>query len=509
MSINWGMVYNSPIGQILGDLNPKTFMQLTSAGTSNQLSQLQSQLKQNSTLMNAWTTLQSDAQSLNGSLSTLNSSSTFQQLQASSSSATVATAADSSAQAGSYQISVDQLAQTQIDQGTPTTAITSTNTALNMSGSFQVYVGKTAPSTSITITPSDTLQQVASAINQANTGVTATAVQLSNGNWGLDLQGNATGSSNAIHYVVGSSSGSVNPLQALGFSTTSSSGTSFVSGGSNFAGSVVQAAQDAYLNFGAPMTPPASGSATPSGMISSSSNTFSNAIPGLTLTADSPGTTTITVSPNVSGMASSIKSFVNNWNQWVSDTAGLAEGGSVKSTGSGTSQSFSFTTNQNQVITSGIPQNTVNQVAQILGGTLGSSSSTYQSLADIGITLGNTGALSINSTTLDNALTNNPTGVAQLFQNLYTALNPSQATGILPTFYQTGSQGVTSEMIAYETQQKQQIQSQISLLNNQVNAENQQATIQYGQWVSQVAKAAQQYSMLNAIFNPNSTTPGG
>lgn len=508
MSINWGQVYNSPIGQILGDLNPQTFMQLTSAGTSNQLSQLQSQLQQNNTLMNAWTTLQSDAQSVNGSLSTLNTASTFQQLQATSSSPTVATAADSSAQAGSYQISIDQLAQTQIDQASPTTAITSPTAALNLSGSFQVYVG-TAPSASITITASDTLQQVASAINHANTGVTATAVQLSSGNWGLDLQGNATGASNRIHYVVGSSSGSVNPLQALGFSTTSTSGTSFVSGATDFAGAVVQAAQNAYLNFGAPMTPPAPGSATPSGMISSSSNTFSNAIPGLTLTADSPGSTTITVSPNVTGMTSSIQSFVNNWNQWVSDTAGLAEGGSVQSTGSGSSQSFTFSTNNKQVITSGIPQNTVNQVAQILGGTVGSSSSTYQSLADIGITLGNTGALSINSTTLDNALTNNPSGVAQLFQNLYKALNPSQATGVLPSFFQSGSQGVTSEMIAYETQQKQQIQSQITLLNNQVSAENQQATIQYGQWVSQVAKAAQQYSLLTAIFNPNPNTPGG
>lgn len=494
MSINWASVYTGPIGQLLGDLSPTTFMQLMTQGSQAQLSQLENTKSQDATLISAWTTLQSDAQAVNGTLFTLNNPTTFQQMSATSSNPSILTATDSSAQQGSYSLFVDQLAQAEIDQGQPPTAITSNSAALGFSGSFQIYTGA-QPTSSLTISSSDTLQQIASAINAANSGVTASTEQLANGNWTLAIQGNTTGAANNIHYIATSPTGTSSPLYQLGLWNTSLSIPTY------FSGEVLQSAQNAAVNFGS--------AASTSNEITSSTNTFTNLVPGLTVNTNSQGSqATITVGPNTSGMMKSIQQFVTDWNQWVSDTQNLAEAGTVTATGTGSGSNYTYQSNNNQVIKSGQPQSVLNEVQTIMGGIMGSGM--YQSLSDIGLSFNGSGKLVLNQGTLTNALSQNPSAVSTLFQNLYSALTPTNGVGALQAFY-SGSQSIAGQAIAYDTTQQTQTGTQITMLKNQLTAAEQQAVIQYGQWVNQIAHYSQESSLVSAMFNQNSgsTSTGG
>jgi len=98
------------VGQILSDFTPASFTSVITEADNNQLSQLENQQTADSNQISAWSTLQSDARTVSGDLSTLGLASTFQQLSATSSSSSVATAVDNSAQAGFYQITVGSLA---------------------------------------------------------------------------------------------------------------------------------------------------------------------------------------------------------------------------------------------------------------------------------------------------------------------------------------------------------------------------------------------------------------
>ncbi len=498
MSINWGQVYSGPIGQILTDLNPQVFTQMATQESQTQLQSLNSRASADQTQINAWTTLQSDAQSFNSALQTLGDSATYNQLQTTSSSSNVASAADSSAQAGQYTISVQSVAQSEIDMGSAANlAVTDPTATLTQSGSpltgaFSISTG--GSTVNVTLPSGGTsLNGLASLINSnaasAKVGITATVVQNGQGQYVLEVQGNQTDAPITYANVTGS------PLYALGL--VSSSGT-----GTQNAANVLQSATPAEVSFGSQFNA--------ANAVTSKSNTFSDLIPGLTVTVSAPGTTTLSVTPNVSAMANNVQSFVSAWNQWVSDTQSLAESGQVVSSGSGASQSFSYQTNANQVLKSGIPTSVMNQVQGVLASYTTNSSSAYSSLADLGLSFDASGKLSINSQTLTAALQTNPSAVQAVFSGLESALQPSAGTGVL-TGFSLGPTSTSGEAIATLTAQNSSIQNQVTLLNQNTTAEEQRAIVQYGQWVNQVAKYSQQYQLLNAIYNQNSSnsTTGG
>ncbi|NMP21344.1 flagellar filament capping protein FliD [Sulfobacillus harzensis] len=493
MSINWSSVYNTPIGQILGDLNPKTFAQLTTQETNTQISTLQNQVQQDSTEISAWTTLQSDAQGFASALNAVADASTFVKTTATSSDPSVATVSYQNAQNGTYTISVGSLAQSEIDTGTnavmtvssPTATLTNSSGS-TLQGSFSINGGST-----ITIpSPGESLNGLASQINNSNSGVTATVVETKPNVWTLEIQANQTDT--PITYTEGSSG----PLYYLGIVSSSSAVTNAS------AADQLQAPSAAQVSFGSTFNA--------ANAISSSSNTFSNLIPGVTLTAQSTGSTTINVGPDVSSMKTSVQNVVSAWNQWVKDTQNLAEAGTVTSTGTGSSQVYSYQSNSNQVLASGLPVSVLNQVESILAKTSDGSGTAYQTLGDLGITFKADGSMSLNSSTLTTALSNHPHEVSQVFSALASALQTSSTTttGMISGFSK-GTNSTTGEQIAALQQQESQYKSQMTLLKQQMTAEEQNAVTQYGKWVSQLAKYSQQYSLYNALFNTNNNNSNG
>lgn len=501
VSINWSSIYTGPIGQILSDFTPASFTSVTTDASNTQLSQLESQQTADGNQIHAWTTLQSDARTVAGDLGNLALATTFQQLAASSSSTSVATAVDNSAQAGSYQISVGSVAAGEVDLGSSTNmAVTSpteilTSGGANLGGSFSIQVGTASP-VSVSIPSSGTtLNGLAQSINATpNIGVTASVEQLSNSDWVLSISANSTGQ--AISYTdtapSASSTQTNGPLYYLGITGAS--------GGQ--ASNVVQKATSAEISFGA--------SFNASEAITSSTDTFNNVIPGLTLNVASPGTTTVNITPNVQGMTSSVQQFVTDWNQWVTDTANLSDPGSVEASASG--DSYTYQTNSNQVIESGQPQSLLNQVSSQIAEFQDTTNTTYQNLSAIGISFNSNGTLALNQGTLANALSSSPNEVASLFQALNQSLVSSSTSDLLPGFYQ-GPNSVTAEAITYITDQENQVNNQVSSLKTQVQTQEDQAITQYGKWVTQVATYAQENTLLTALFNAdnntNTTSNGG
>jgi len=326
----------------------------------NQESTLQSQIS-------ALTQIQTDATNLDNDMQSLNSiTGPLSAMTVSSSDSSVATAsAASGSTAGNHVVVVNSLATT---ASWVSGEFSSSSTDLP-SGSFTITTGSGA--TTITTDGTESLSSVASQINGDNLGVTANVITDANGSR-LEIVANSTGS--AANFTVSGSSG-------YGF-------TQAVTG--------------------------ANASLSIDGVsVSSASNTVSGIIPGVTLnlvSANPNEQVSLGVSPDTSQITSAINQFVTDYNTLASDL----------------STQFTFssgTSSEGPLATDSTVRNLQSVVLDALDYTYAPSSgtTTIPNLTALGITVDNNGQLSVDSTTLQNALSNNFSDVQNFFQG--SALN--------------------------------------------------------------------------------------
>jgi flagellar hook-associated protein 2 len=199
--------------------------------------------------------------------------------------------------------------------------------------------------------------------------------------------------------------------------------------------------------------------------IESASNTVTGAIPGVTLSllGAAPGSEIdLTVAANASTISSTISKFVTDYNSTLSLVN--AQFTDTSTTGS----SGTVTTAQGVLASDPTVVSLQSTIEEALGFTATpatGTTTTVNSLADLGITPGDAGTLSIDTTTLDNALTNNPTDVQNFFEgtalngfanNMYTALNTytSPADGAFEvdlSGISASSAALTSQINDFET----------------------------------------------------------
>jgi flagellar hook-associated protein 2 len=162
------------------------------------------------------------------------------------------------------------------------------------------------------------------------------------------------------------------------------------------------------------------------------SNTVTGAIPGVTLTllgATSGGTVDLTVGSDPSAVSAAVNQFVTDYNTAI---------GLINTQFSVTSStSSSGTTTSSQGVLASDPtvvslQSALEQAMAYVATPATGTTTTVSTLSDLGITMGTDGTLSVDSTTLDNVLTNNPTDVQNFFEgaslngfanSLYNTLN--------------------------------------------------------------------------------------
>ncbi len=432
----------------------------------------------------AYTSLQTALTNLQSALSTLSDGSFAQTYATATTGGSGLTAtAGTGAVAGSYQVTVNQIAQSQ----SLTSPAFGASTALG-TGSMTLTVNGKSSTISIDST-NNTLSGIASAINNAtdNPGVTASIVTGSDGAH-LVLRSNNSGAANTINVAVNASTD--NGLGNLAVSSTPSTtgGQSTITTGNTTATQWTQssAGQDASVNV--------------NGVTSlSATNAVSNVISGVTLNltqaaVTSPATTqTLTVTSDTTKQATAVTNFVSAYNTLISTIATV---GSFDNSTDPTSPTVgplfgdstlnTITTQIQSVIAGAVKNNGLSSTLSQLGITVADGTTSGQPA----------GTLIVDQTALSNALSTNPSAAANLFNStngigaqLNTDITNYTATnGILTT----SANGVQTDLKSLTTQQTA-LATYASTLTTQYNA-------QFTNLNTVMAEMTQQQNYLTALF---------
>jgi flagellar hook-associated protein 2 len=336
---------------------------------------------------------------------------------------------------------------------------TATGVAVQQSGSLFTSNGSTSQTVTIGST-NNTLQGIASAINSANIGVTATIIN----------DGSAT---NPYHIAITSNStGLSNTLQI----TSSDGATGAI-------GSILTYDPNGSMNMSETVAAQNANITLNGITIGSSSNTIGSAIQGVTLNLNSTTTSpaTLTVGSNTKGVTTDINSFVTAYNTLWKELSSVSSYGTPATSAGGATPPGSLA-----------GDSTVRGLMSQLQGILDTATpgGTLQYLSQIGVSMQIDGTLSVNSTTLGNSLAGNFKDVMNLLTSssgVLTNLNNwantvlTPGTGMIPTATSLINSTITAQ------------QSKI----NQMNA--QMAVLQ--------SQYTQQYTNLNMLLtNMNSTS---
>ncbi len=317
-------------------------------------------------------------------------------LVASSSNASAATAtAATGAAATTFSLDVDALALKQsissaaIAPGTMPGAGTLTLQLGTWTGGGATFTPGTTPSVAVTVGATDSLATIASNINAANAGVTASVFN-DGVNQRLLLQSSSTGAVSGFRVQSGDA-----PLQGLVFDPQNTPGVGMAA-----AGIPVQYGQDAKARI--------NGLA-----VTSSTNTLTGNLTGVTINLAATTTTgygtpgevknplTIAIRQDVTPSVKNAQDFVTAYNALAKDLADLTKYDAATKT-SGLFQADPAMLGLQSVLN------------RVLGST--SMGATSQRLADVGLIKQRDGTLSIDTTRLS-AAANNGTALQQLFTN--------------------------------------------------------------------------------------------
>ncbi|MDQ6964840.1 MAG: flagellar filament capping protein FliD, partial [Mariprofundales bacterium] len=270
-------------------------------------------------------------------------------------------------------------------QDSTTTAITSSTTPLNISGTFEVTAGSSGTPTSITVATTDSLQDVATKIS-AVAGVVAT----------VDTVG-----SSDLRLSIGIDSS--NPPVDNTITIGDASGTA-IGAGKTLAG--LQLTLGSVTNVTSIVQPPLDAKVTVDGLqITRSSNSISDALSGVTLDlkqADPTTTISMNIAIDTAALQSSVQTFIDGYNTVMSFI--------------NSQYAIDPKTGTNGILASDpllgtIQHSLVNTILQTVSGL----PSDRNSLALIGIEPDSNGVLSINPALFDNFLNTNPTAIRDLF----------------------------------------------------------------------------------------------
>lgn len=410
----------------------------------SQLSTLQSQASALNQLQTNVTSLDNDMQSLNSVTGPLSARTVT-----SSNSSIVSASAASGTTTGNHVVQVNNLAATASwTSGT----FASGSTALP-AGSFTITTS--SGTTSITTDGSQTLSDVASQINGDNLGLTASVITDASGSR-LAIVANTSGS--AANF-------SINPSGSTGFGFT-----------------------QAVTGINASIT--VDGIA-----ISSASNTVTGIIPGLTLnllSADPGAYVSLGVGPDTAQAAAAVNQFVSDYN-----TVMQAINAQFAVTGS--SEGVLATDPNLRNLQSDL-EGVMSYVNKPSSGT-----TSVSNLSSLGITVNSNGTLSVNSATLNSALSNNFSDVQTFFQG--SALNgfantmDQQLTNFISPSdgaFTVDLQSISSQQSQLQTDITNFQQNVITPLQKQLKSEYSQAEILLQQLPTQMAQINQELGFNNS-----------
>jgi len=368
------------VTNLLSSTQITSLIQQASAAYQLPAAALQSQETPIKAQISALGKVQSALSSLQSALNNLSDVETLTQRTVSSSASGVVQAtATNDATVGSYALTNIQLAHA---ESLVSSGSSSSSGSLG-SGSISIKVGNNTAVTVNITSGSSSLSGIASAIDQADTGVTA-SVLFDGSKYHLVLTSDSTGTANAFTV----------------------SGTGGLTGLSYHAGvsalSLSQAATNAGFSWN-------------NISISSGSNTISGVIPGLTLTLAGSGSATVSVVQSTTALDSAAQSVVQALNATLSTI-------NQESTFSAASGGGPLLGN---ISVEELRQSLLNSLTSDIGVGGAGGSSSYNSLSSVGFEITSGGTVTLNTSTFQTAAQTNYTAVAALLGAVGAASNPN------------------------------------------------------------------------------------
>jgi flagellar hook-associated protein 2 len=410
--------------------------------------QLQSEQSDLSAKKSIVDNLSTTVASLGNLFSSMTLSSDVQYRTASASDSHVTVAASGDAIATSHDVRVEQLARAQV---TSSRTFTSNAAGVLGDGSVTIQTPSGTPST-VSWDATDSLSDVASKINDAKAGVTA-SVLFDGSSYRLIVNSNSTGTANAATF------------------TDSGDGLDL-----SDSANVQVAAQDAKVKIdGIEVTRP--------------TNIIDDALTGVTITAVSVQAatdpdTSLDVSVDHDAIKAQLGQVVNDYNGVIN---AINQQLTYTGTTAGTDTLFGDSTLQ------GLKSAMDSLATQQFGG---------MSMSDLGLTFDKTGVLSLDDTTLDATLDKNPDalndlfvtgGMSTAFVNMSNAYTES-GDGILTS----KSQGFTDESTA--------LQSQIDQIESNATALQSRLQDQFNALEATMSKLNSQASQVSSILGGSSSS---
>lgn len=448
-----GFDVSSTVSQIVSNL------QAVETPWKNQLTTLQSQ-------DTALTSIGTDLSSLSTAFNTLNEfGGVFSEMEGSSSDNSVValTNATSAASAGTYSIEVSQLAQNYSYASTEIGASDTLSGSLEINGNtITMSDGTATDSNGNTIPQNDTLATLVSSINNGDYGVEASIATDSSGKTQLALVSTTSGTNGgaSIH-------------------------SSLTDGTTAVTFSPVQSGQDAIFSLDGVTT-------------TSSSNTVTTAIPGVTMqlldTSSSP--VQVEITNDNSGIESAVSSFVSAYNTVIGDL-NTQEGNTSSGTAEPLYGSATVDLLQEQL------ENAI---------TFTQSSGSITSLSQLGATVNDDGTLTLDNSTLDSALNSNFEDAANFFQTSSGSTSfGGNFTSVLTNLGNSGPDGMIYLALQQDSSQESTLNSDITNENSTISTEQTQLTMELNEAnytlqeiPSQIDEVSELYSAITGYNeNPN------
>jgi flagellar hook-associated protein 2 len=352
--------------------------------------------------------------------------------------------------AGVYDVVVNQRAKAQV---TASTSTATENQIVTTGGTLSLLVGNQPP-VNIVAAGNMTLRQVAEAINDADAGVQASVVQVTPGNYRLVLTATDTGTENA-------------------FTFTSTLGNGITFGGADGTygqvgdGNAVDAA-DALVTVNNVAT-------------SSSSNTLTDVVPGVTLTLNGENQNTtvrVTVSRDPDGLKDQVNDFVKSYNdlvKWVNEQRSAAIEGKTN------------------VAREAVVRGLHTDLRTAILGEHGDG--TLKRLAAVGIGFDRTGQMKIDDAVFDDAVSADPAAV----QELFAGTADGATDGAFDDLAALVSSYADSGGLVKKAQTR--IDDQVQLISNRMDVLDAQLTLRRNALQAEFIAADQAMQRLNSQVN--------
>jgi flagellar hook-associated protein 2 len=384
----------------------------------------------------------------------------------------LAASATASATPGSYQVTVQQLATAHTITNTAAKAVASPTTSITTGGATFTFRVGSGPNQTVTLAAGATLEDLKHAINNLGAGVLASIVNTGTESapaYRLVLTARETGAQAAISIVTDSTD--------LDFLNTSGTGGT----------ETIQAAQDAIITLGDPAQHPLT--------LQRSSNSITDAIPGVTLTLSkvSGGTpVTVTVSRDTAQVKATIKNLVTAYNDVVTFIRARTTYDPATKTGG-------------LFVGEETARRVLDRLRSALTDTV-SGLTTYTAVGQVGLQTQRDGTITVNDAALDQAVSTNLAAVQDLFvgQNL-TAGVAKRLVNAVEALTDLAGGPLTLRKQAL-TKQVSDLATQISLKQAQVDRYADQLRRQFAALDALLAQLQTQSNALGKLGGANSTS---